>query len=68
MHCHAKARLTPRGRAEAFAAVRAGMTVVAACLAFRVSRRTYYRGLPALASRASGRPRPATGSSFTRLP
>ena len=46
MHCHANARLTPRGRAEVFAAVEAGMTVVAACLAFRVSRRTYYRWLP----------------------
>ena len=46
MHCHANARLTPRGRAEVFAAVEAGMTVTAACLAFRVSRRTYYRWLP----------------------
>lgn len=43
MHCHANARLTPRGRAEVFAAVEAGMTVVAACLAFRMSRRTYAR-------------------------
>lgn len=46
MHCHANARLTPRGRAEVFAAVEAGMTVVAACLAFRMSRRCYYRWLP----------------------
>ena len=46
MHCHANARLTPRGRAEVFAAVEAGMTVTAACLAFRISRRTYYRWLP----------------------
>lgn len=46
MHCHANARLTPRGRAEVFAAVEAGMTVSAACLAFRMSRRTYYRWLP----------------------
>ena len=27
MHCHANARLTPRGRAEVFAAVEAGMAV-----------------------------------------
>lgn len=46
MHCHANARLTPRGRAAVFAAVQAGMTVTAACLAFRISRRTYYRWLP----------------------
>ena len=46
MHCHANARLTPRGRAEVFAAVEAGMTVAAACLAFRMSRRAYYRWLP----------------------
>lgn len=46
MHCHANARLTPRGRVEVFHAVEAGMTVVAACLAFRISRRTYYRWLP----------------------
>jgi len=46
MHCHANARLTPRGRAEVFAAVEAGMTVTATCLAFRISRRTYYRWLP----------------------
>lgn len=46
MHCHANARLTPRGRADVFAATEAGMTVSAACLAFRVSRRTYYRWLP----------------------
>jgi len=46
MHCHANARLTPRGRVEVFTAVEAGMTVVAACLAFRMSRRTYYRWLP----------------------
>ena len=46
MHCHANARLTPRGRTEVFAAVEAGMTVSAACLAFRISRRTYYRWRP----------------------
>jgi len=46
MHCHANARLTPRGRAEVFLAVEAGLTVSAACLAFRLSRRTYYRWLP----------------------
>lgn len=46
MHCHANARLTPRGRAELFRSVDAGMTVSAACLAFRVSRRTFYRWLP----------------------
>lgn len=46
MHCHGNARLTPRGRAEVFAAVEAGMTVSAACLAFRISRRTYYRWRP----------------------
>lgn len=46
MHCHANARLTPRGRAEVFAAVEAGMTISAACLAFRMSRRTYYRWRP----------------------
>jgi transposase InsO family protein len=46
MHCHANARLTPRGRAEVFAAVDAGLTVSAACLAFRMSRRTYYRWRP----------------------
>lgn len=46
MHCHANARLTPRGRAQVFAAVEAGMTVTAACLAFRISRRAYYRWLP----------------------
>ena len=46
MHCHANARLTPRGRAQVFAAVEAGMTATAACLAFRISRRTYYRWLP----------------------
>ena len=46
MHCHANARLTPRGRAEVFRAVEAGLTVTAACVAFRMSRRTYYRWLP----------------------
>ena len=46
MHCHANAALTPRGRARVFEAVEAGMTVTAACLAFRVSRRFYYRWLP----------------------
>jgi hypothetical protein len=28
MHCHANARLTPRGRAEVFAVIEAGMTVL----------------------------------------
>jgi transposase InsO family protein len=46
MHCHANARLTPRGRAEVFDAVAAGATVSAACLMFRVSRRFYYRWRP----------------------
>jgi transposase InsO family protein len=46
MHCHANAALTPRRRAQVFEAVEAGMTVPAACLAFRVSRRFYYRWLP----------------------
>src|SRR5688572_4776545 len=46
MHCHANAALTPRRRARVFEAVEAGMTVTAACLAFRVSRRFYYRWLP----------------------
>jgi transposase InsO family protein len=46
MHCHPNARRTPRGRAEVFEAVEAGMTVIAACLAFKVSRRFYYRWLP----------------------
>jgi len=46
MHSHANAHLTPRGRAKVFEAVEAGMTVSAACLAFRVSRRWYYRWLP----------------------
>lgn len=46
MHCHANARLTPRGRATVFLLVEAGMTVTAACLAARVSRRFYYRWLP----------------------
>jgi len=46
MHCHANARLTPRGRADVFAAVEAGLTVTAACIAFRMSRRAYYRWLP----------------------
>lgn len=45
MHCHANARLTPRGRATVFELVEAGMTVTAACLAARVSRRFYYRWL-----------------------
>ena len=45
MHCHPNARVTPRRRAEVFEAVVAGMTVTAACLAFRVSRRWYYRWL-----------------------
>ena len=46
VHCHPNARLTPRGRAEVFLAVEAGMTVVAACLAFNISRRCYYRWWP----------------------
>lgn len=46
MHCHANARLTPRGRASVFELVEAGMTVTAACLAARVSRRFYYRWQP----------------------
>lgn len=46
MHCHANARLTPKGRATVFELVEAGMTVTAACLATRVSRRFYYRWLP----------------------
>ncbi|MGH3428618.1 MAG: IS481 family transposase [Candidatus Dormibacteria bacterium] len=53
MHSHANAHLTPRGRAKVFEAVEAGMTVSAACLAFRVSRRWYYRWLPRW--RADGR-------------
>jgi transposase InsO family protein len=46
MHCHANARRTPRGRAEVFEAVESGMTVVAACLSFGVSRRFFCRWLP----------------------
>lgn len=46
MHSHANAYLTPRRRAQVFEAVEAGMTVSAACLAFRVSRRWYYRWRP----------------------
>ncbi len=46
MHCHANAALTPRRRAQVFEAVEAGLTVTAACAAFRVSRRFYYRWLP----------------------
>lgn len=46
MQCHPNARLAPKGRAQVFLAVEAGMTVVAACQAFRVSRRWYYRWLP----------------------
>ena len=46
MHCHPNAPLTPRGRAKVFMAVEAGMTVSAACLAFGVSRRWYYRWRP----------------------
>jgi transposase InsO family protein len=53
MHCHANAALTPKRRAQVFEAVEAGMTVTAACLAFRVSRRFYYRWLPRW--RAQGR-------------
>lgn len=55
VHCHPNARRTPAGRAEVFEAVEAGLTVVAACLAFRVSRRWYYRWLPRWqAERADG--------------
>jgi len=46
VHSHPNAHLTPRGRARVFAAVDAGMTVSAACIAYRVSRRWYYRWLP----------------------
>ena len=46
MQSHANAVLTPRGRARVFEAVEAGLTVSAACLAFGVSRRFYYRWLP----------------------
>jgi transposase InsO family protein len=46
MHCHPNAFRTPRGRAEVFDLVEAGLTVSAACLAARVSRRFYYRWLP----------------------
>ena len=46
MHSHPNARLTAGGRARVFAAIEAGMTVSAACLAFRVSRRWYYRWRP----------------------
>lgn len=46
MHSHPNAHLTPRGRARVFAGVEAGMTVSAACIAFGVSRRWYYRWLP----------------------
>jgi transposase InsO family protein len=46
MHSHPNARLTALGRAQVFAAVEAGMSVSAACLAFRVSRRWYYRWRP----------------------
>jgi transposase InsO family protein len=53
MHCHPNARRTPRGRADLFLAVEAGMTVTAACAAFGVSRRCYYRWLPRW--RAEGR-------------
>jgi len=46
MQVHRNSTLTPRGRARVFEAVEAGMTVSAACLAFGVSRRFYYRWLP----------------------
>ena len=45
MHVHPNASLAPRGRAKVFEAVEAGMTVSAACLAFGISRRCYYRRL-----------------------
>src|SRR3990172_3815064 len=77
MHCHANARLPPRGGAGVSAAVEAGMPVSAACLAYRLSRRTYYRWLPrwraegeaGLVDRSS-RPRrsPQRGSSATERP
>ncbi len=57
MHCHPNARRTPRGRAEVFGLVDAGMTVTAACIAARVSRRFYYRWLPRLAGGGGSRPR-----------
>lgn len=50
MHCHANARLTPRGRMEVFAGVEAGTTVTAACVAFRISRRTITTVVMALTS------------------
>jgi len=53
VHCHPNARPTPRGRADVFLAVEAGMTVVAVYLAFNVSRRCYYRWA-ALAAGAAG--------------
>lgn len=46
VHCHPNARLTPRGRAQVFAAVEAGITVTAACLALRISGRCSYRWWP----------------------
>ena len=46
MHCHPNAPLTPKGRAKVFLAVEAGMTISAACMAFGVSRRWYYRWRP----------------------
>lgn len=46
MDSHANAHLTAKGRARVFAAVEAGMTISAACIAFGVSRRWYYRWLP----------------------
>jgi transposase InsO family protein len=71
MHCHANAALMPKRRAQVFEAVEAGMTVTAACLAFRVSRRFYYRWLSRWRAHgrgglmdASSRPR----SSPQRLP
>ena len=45
MQCHPNARLAPKGRAQVFMAVEAGMTVVTASQAFRVSRRWHYRWL-----------------------
>jgi hypothetical protein len=46
VHCHPNARLTPRGWTDVFLAVEAGMTVLAACLAFNIRRRCYCRWLP----------------------
>lgn len=78
MQCHPNARLAPRGRAQVFLAVEAGMTVVAACHAFRVSRRWYYRWLPRWqgeregglldrSSRPTRSPRQLSGAELARI-